>query len=44
VVPHAIEREVFSKALEKARGEKLVKKALERGMSARAAFQKYGIL
>jgi regulator of RNase E activity RraA len=44
VVPRAIEREVFSKALEKARGEKLVKKALERGMSARAAFQKYGIL
>ncbi|HEX3720628.1 MAG TPA: RraA family protein [Verrucomicrobiae bacterium] len=44
VIPRAIEREVFSKAFEKARGEKLVKKALERGMSARAAFQKYGIL
>jgi regulator of RNase E activity RraA len=44
IVPRCIEQEVFTRALEKARGEKLVKKALERGMSARTAFDKYGIL
>ena len=44
VVPRAIEREVFAKALEKARGEKRVKKAIEAGMSAREAFDRYGIL
>jgi regulator of RNase E activity RraA len=44
VVPREIEQEVFTKALEKARGEKTVKKALDRGLSAREAFDKYGIL
>jgi regulator of RNase E activity RraA len=44
VVPRAAEREVFTNALEKARGEKLVKKAIEDGMSAVAAFAKYGIM
>jgi regulator of RNase E activity RraA len=44
VVPRDIEHEVFAKAFEKARGEKTVRKALEKGLSARAAFQKYGIL
>jgi regulator of RNase E activity RraA len=44
VVPREIEQEVFTKALEKARGEKTVKKALERGLSAREAFDKFGIL
>ena len=44
IVPCAIEQEVFTKALEKARGEKLVKKAIEAGMSARAAFDKFGIM
>jgi regulator of RNase E activity RraA len=44
VVPREIEQEVFTKALEKARGEKAVKKALDRGMSAREAFDRYGIL
>ncbi|MFN8005242.1 MAG: RraA family protein, partial [Acidobacteriota bacterium] len=34
----------FSRALEKARGEKLVKKALEDGLSASDAFQKFGIM
>lgn len=43
-VPKEAEQEVFSKALEKARGEKLVKKALEEGSSAAAAFEKYGIM
>jgi len=44
VVPHAVEREVFEKALEKARGEKLVRKAIEQGMSSTDAFRKFGIL
>jgi regulator of RNase E activity RraA len=44
VVPREAETEVFSKALEKARGEKLVKKALDQGSSAVAAFEKYGIM
>ena len=44
VVPASIEEDVFMKALEKARGEKLVKKAIENGMSAREAFDKYGIM
>ena len=44
VVPVEAADEVFTKALEKARGEKLVKKALEQGSSAVAAFEKYGIM
>lgn len=44
VIPREAEREVFSKALEKARGEKLVKKALEAGTSAVAAYREHGIM
>ena len=44
VIPQEAEAEVFSKALEKAQGEKLVKKALEEGSTAVAAFEKYGIM
>jgi regulator of RNase E activity RraA len=44
VVPRDVEEEVFRRALEKARGEKKVKKAIEEGMSACAAFEKYGIM
>ena len=44
VVPVEAADEIFAKALEKARGEKLVKKALEQGSSAVAAFEKYGIM
>jgi regulator of RNase E activity RraA len=44
VIPRQAETEIFTKALEKARGEKLVKLALEEGMSAVSAFQKYGIM
>ena len=44
VVPRAAERDVFTKALEKARGEKLVAKAIREGMSAVEAFQKFGIM
>lgn len=44
VVPRAGEKAVFVAAIEKARGEKTVRKSLERGMSARDAFARYGIL
>jgi regulator of RNase E activity RraA len=44
VVPAEAATEIFTKALEKARGEKLVRKALEEGSSAVAAFEKYGIM
>ncbi|HEY2017360.1 MAG TPA: RraA family protein [Bryobacteraceae bacterium] len=44
VIPHRAERDVFAGAFEKARGEKSVQKALEAGMSAREAFEKFGIL
>ncbi len=44
LVPVESEVEVFTRALEKARGEKLVKKAIEEGSSAVEAFQKYGIM
>ena len=44
VIPRAAEEETFMKALEKARGEKRVKKALEDGMSAVDAFHQYGIM
>lgn len=44
VVPAKAETEVFTRALEKARGEKLVRKAIEQGSSAVEAFEKYGIM
>lgn len=44
VVPIEAAPEVFRKALEKARGEKLVRQALETGSSAVAAFEKHGIM
>lgn len=44
IVPRAVEAEVVQRALEKARGERLVRKAIEEGMSATAAFAKFGIL
>jgi regulator of RNase E activity RraA len=44
LVPAEAEAEVFSLALEKARGEKLVKKAIQEGSSAVEAFEKYGIM
>lgn len=43
-IPREVEDEVFTKALEKARAEKTVKKALEQGSSAATAFEKYGIM
>lgn len=44
IVPKEAEEAAFSGAIEKARGEKRVKKALEAGMSATAAFEKFGIM
>jgi len=44
VIPRAAGNEVFHKALEKARGEKLVGKAIQQGMPAKEAFEKYGIM
>jgi regulator of RNase E activity RraA len=44
VVPRDVERDVLEKALEKARGEKLVRKAIEGGMSSTEAFRRFGIL
>ncbi|MCY3831735.1 MAG: RraA family protein [Chloroflexi bacterium] len=44
VVPRAAEEEIFTGAIEKARGEKLVQKAIEEGMSASEAFRKFGIM
>jgi len=42
VVPRDAEEEVFAKALEKARGEKKLRVALEEGMSAVEAFKEFG--
>ena len=44
IVPRKHEKEVITKSLEKARGEKLVRAEIEAGMSSTAAFKKYGIL
>ena len=44
VVPQEMEEDVISRALEKARGEKVVRKAIEGGLSSTEAFRKYGIL
>ena len=44
VVPGETEKEAFEGALEKARGEKKVLNALQNGMSAVDAFNKYGIM
>ena len=44
IVPQEVAEEAFTGAIEKARGEKLVKKALEEGMSTVDAFSKFGIM
>jgi regulator of RNase E activity RraA len=44
VVPRQAEKEIFQGAFEKARKENTVKKALEAGMTARQAFDEFGIL
>jgi regulator of RNase E activity RraA len=44
VVPRRAQAEVIERALEKARGEKVVRRAIEGGMSSTEAFKAYGIL
>ncbi len=44
IVPKAAEEEVFMRAIEKAQGEKHVRSAIDAGMSAREAFEQFGIL
>jgi regulator of RNase E activity RraA len=44
VVPKDAEEEAFSGAIEKARGEQVVKQAIEAGMSTVEVFRKYGIM
>lgn len=44
IIPRKIEKEAFEGAIDKARGEHLVKKALESGMSTVDAFEKFGIM
>ena len=44
VIPSGAETETFSLALEKVRGESLVRRELEQGSSAVAAFRKHGIM
>lgn len=44
IIPKELEKEAFQGAIEKARGEHEVKKALEAGMRTVDAFKKYGIM
>ena len=44
IIPSRVAEEVIEKSLEKAAGEKMVRKAIENGMTATAAFEKFGIL
>lgn len=44
VIPREAEQEVFRKALEKARDEGLVERALREGMGAQEAFEKFGLM
>jgi len=44
VIPREAEEEAFTAALEKARGEQAVKKAIEAGMSTVEVFRTYGIM
>jgi regulator of RNase E activity RraA len=44
IIPRAAEHDVFRLALEKARGEQLVAKAIKSGMSAVEAFKTFGIM
>lgn len=44
IIPQDFENEVIERALEKARSEKIVQKKIQEGMSACAAFEKYGVI
>jgi len=44
VIPRDIEKEVIERAYQKATGEKTVAEAIRGGMSAKASFEKHGIM
>jgi regulator of RNase E activity RraA len=44
IIPRKREVEIVQAALDKVRGENLVRKSIEGGMSAQSAFEKYGIM
>ncbi|KIA94417.1 dimethylmenaquinone methyltransferase [Flavobacterium sp. KMS] len=44
VVPREVEEEVFRLSIDKARGEKIVQKKIQEGMSTKEAFDTYGIM
>lgn len=44
VVPKAVEGEAIGRAMEKARGERVVRREIEAGAAVTAVFRKYGIL
>lgn len=44
VIPREIEEQVVTLALEKARGEKIVQNKIKEGMTAKAAFEEFGIM
>lgn len=44
VIPRTIEEEVFTRALEKARGERIVLKKIQEGMKSKEAFDRFGIM
>jgi len=44
IVPRFAEEEVFVRALEKARGERMIQKKILEGMPAKTAFETYGIM
>ena len=44
MVPRAAEQEVLAAAFQKVRQENPVRKALEQGMGARDAFEKFGVM
>lgn len=44
VVPKAVESEAIGRAMEKARGERVVRREIEAGAAVTAVFRKYGIL
>ena len=44
MIPRKVEDQVIELAIKKATGEKVVRKAIEAGMSSTEAFKKFGIL
>ena len=44
IIPQEIEKDIVEKAIEKVNGENLVRKAIQNGMSAVEAFEKFGIM